>query len=94
MQRNRNRLVIAHLNINSLRSKFENLLDQVPDNIEILMILKTKLDDSFPVGQFLIKRYRSPYMLDRYSQEGGIVLFVMEDIPSKLLTIESSSLKG
>ena len=94
MQRNRNRLAIAHLNINSLRSKFENLVDQVPDNIEILMILKTKLDDSFPVGQFLIKRYSSPYMLDRYSQEGGIVLFVMEDIPSKLLTIESSPLKG
>ena len=94
MQCNRNRLVIAHLNINSSRSKFENLVDQVPDNIEILMILKTKLDDSFPVGQFLIKRYSSPYMFDRYSQEGGIVLFVMEDIPTKLLTIESSPLKG
>ena len=94
MQRNRNKLVTAHLNINSLRSKFENLVDQVPDNIEILMILKTKLDDSFPVGQFLIKRYSSPYMLDRYSQEGGIMLFVMEDVPSKLLTIESSPLRG
>ena len=94
MKRNRNKLVIAHLNINSLRSKFENLVDQVPDNIEILMILKTKLDDSFPVGQFLIKRYSSPYMLDRYSQEGGIMLFVMEDVPSKLLTIESSPLRG
>ena len=49
-----------------------------------------KLDDSFPKGQFLIKGFTEPYRLDRNSQGGGIMLFIREDIPSKLLPIEKN----
>ena len=50
-----NRFVIAHFNINSLRNKFENLVDQITGNVEILMVWETKFGDSFPMGQFLKK---------------------------------------
>ena len=52
--RNLNKIVIGHLNINSLRNKFDFLVTQVKVYIDILMISETKLDESFPTGQFLI----------------------------------------
>ena len=52
--RNLNKIVIGHLNINSLRNKFDFLVTQVKGYIDILMISETKLDESFPTGQFLI----------------------------------------
>ena len=52
--RNLNKIVIGHLNINSLRNKFDFLVTQVKGYVDILMISETKLDESFPTGQFLI----------------------------------------
>ena len=48
--KNVNKLIIAHLNINSLRDKFEFLIFQTKDNIDVLMISETKLDQSFPTN--------------------------------------------
>ena len=42
--KNVNKLIITHLNINSLRNKFEFLISLIKDNIDILMISETKLD--------------------------------------------------
>ena len=53
-KRNINRLIIRQLNINSLRNKYESLVQQITGNIDILMVSETKLDNSFPVSQFLI----------------------------------------
>ena len=44
---NLNKLIFTHLNINSIRTKF--------DNIDILMISETEVDDSFPDGQFFFR---------------------------------------
>ena len=52
--RNLNKIVIGHLNINSLRNKFDFLVTQVKEYIDILMMSEKKLDESFPIGQFLI----------------------------------------
>ena len=41
-QENTNRLVFAHININSLRNKFELLADQVKGNIDVLMMPEKK----------------------------------------------------
>ena len=60
-------------------------------NTDMFMISETKLDNSFPVGQFLTKGYSSPYVLDMDSQGGGIMSPVLENIPSNFLTIEPSS---
>ena len=66
-KRNLNRIVVAHLNINSLRNKFDYLIEQIMGNIYILVISETKLDSSFPAGQFLINDYSEPFRIDRKS---------------------------
>ena len=81
--RNLNKIVIGHLNINSLRNKFDFLVTQVKGYIDILVISETKLDERFPIGQFLIDGYRVPFRLDRNENGGGILLYVRDDIPSK-----------
>ena len=53
-KRNLNKLVVARLNINSFRIKFDSLVQKITGNVDILMISETKLDNSFPDGQFLI----------------------------------------
>ena len=58
--------MVAHLKINSLRIKFDSLVEKIKVNVNILMISETKLDNSFPEGQFLTKGYSKPYRIDRY----------------------------
>ena len=70
--KNPNRLICAHLNINSVRNKFDLLSNIIKNNIDILMISETKLDSSFPNGQFQIHGYSEPYRLDRNRNSGGI----------------------
>ena len=81
--KNVNRLICAQLNINSLRNKFESLINIINNNIDILMISETKLDPSFPTGQFHIHGFSEPYRFDRNGNSGGILLYIREDIPSK-----------
>ena len=58
------------------------------------MISETKLDNSFPVSQFLVDDYTPPSRLDRENNRGGIMLFVREDIPCKLLSMENHPMEG
>ena len=93
-QENTNKLVFPHININSLRNKFELLVDQVKGNIDVLMISETKIDDSFPLGKFLIGGFSKPYRLDRDALGGGILLYVIEDIPTSLTEVETKPIEG
>ena len=43
---------MGQLNVNALRNKFESLTHQIKDDIDILMISETKVDESFPASQF------------------------------------------
>ena len=86
--KNPNRLICAHLNINSVRNKFDLLSDIIKNNIDILMISETKLDSSFPNGQFQIYGYSEPYRLDRNGNGSGILVFICEDIPTKLIDFQ------
>lgn len=58
------RVVIAHLYINSFGNKFESLIEQVTERADILMISETKLDSIFPTGQLLINGYSEPFIID------------------------------
>ena len=93
-QENTNKLVFAHININSLRNKFELLVDQVKGNSDILMIFETKIDDSFPLGNFLIGGFSKRYSLDRDSLGGGILLYAGRDIPTNLIKVETKPIEG
>ena len=57
--------------MNSIRNKFEFLAMQVKGKIDILMISETKIDESFPKGNFLIEGFSTPYRLDCDSKGGG-----------------------
>ena len=60
-----NNLVVAHLNFNSVRNKFEVLIQNVSGGVELLMISKPKLDESFPKIHFLIKGFSDPFYTHR-----------------------------
>ena len=62
--KNFNKLIIARLNINFLQNKFEFLISLIKDNIDVLMISETKLDQSFPTNQFMINGFSIPFRLD------------------------------
>ena len=73
---NMNRIIIGHLNVNSVRNKFESVQEQINGNLDYLLITETKLDNIFPNGQLLIKRCSAPYRLERDAQGGDIMLFI------------------
>ena len=70
---NLNRVIIAQININSIRNKFDALVSGIRGNVDILMTSETKIDDSSPTRQFLINGYTAPHRLDRNSIGGGIL---------------------
>ena len=57
---NLDKLIFAHLNINSIRNKFNYLSEQIRGNVDILLVSETKVDDSFPQGQFVIDGFSAP----------------------------------
>ena len=82
---NVNRLICAQLNINSIRNKFESLKEIESTNVDILLICETKLDSSFLRVQFHNDGFGEPYKFDRYGKGGGILLYIRDYIPSKLI---------
>ena len=59
------RLVNGNLTINSISNKFDNLKMIMQAKIDILVIIETKADSTFPLNQFAIQGYSKPYRLDR-----------------------------
>ena len=51
------------------------------------MVSETKIDVSFPTSQFVIQGFAAPFRLDRTNTGGEILVYVRDDIPSKLLNI-------
>ena len=51
-------LFFGHLNVNSVRNKFEALEFLIKDKFDIFLVGESKLDPSFPEGQFKIPGYR------------------------------------
>ena len=79
-------VINSYININSIRNKIRHLDDMIAGLVDVLSIEETKLDDSFPTNQFSIEHFKKPYRLDYSSKSGGLLTYVREDIPSRLLT--------
>ena len=88
---NLNRVILAQLNINSIQSKFDLLAEGIKGKVDVYMMSETKIDETFPSRQFFIKGFTPPYRLDWNCHRGGILVYVREDIPSKLIEMKSSS---
>ena len=57
---NLDKLIVAHLNINSIRNKFDYLSEKIRGKKDILLVSETEIDDSFPQGQFVIDGFNTP----------------------------------
>ena len=85
MKRNSpDKLILGNVNINSVRNKFDALSYIIGNNIDIILISWTKVDDTFPTTQFLLKALVL-HRQDRNRTGGVIIFFVREDVPSRIL---------
>ena len=55
------KVTIGHININSIRNKFESLEKYVGNNVDIVMLSETKTGDTFSEPQLLIEGFLTPY---------------------------------
>ena len=87
--------ILTHLNINSIRNKFEEFKEIiVKGSLDCIVISETKLDNTFPSQQFTINGYKPPLRLDRNAHGGGLLVYIKHNLPSKILTkLENSSIE-
>ena len=82
-------IFLGHLNINSIKNKFEPVWELIKDTFDIFLLSESKLEPSFPDDQFSIPDYRI-VRKDRDRNGGDLFLYINEDIPFKI--IQNSSL--
>ena len=46
---NPSRIIFGQININSIRNKFDLLMNNIKNKIDIFMVSETKIDNSFPI---------------------------------------------
>ena len=76
---NSNKLIFAHININSIRNKFEFLSTHVNGKTDVLMVSKTKIDNSFQVGNFVIDGFSTPYRLVYNDKQSSFKMLLEKD---------------
>ena len=81
------KITIAQICMNSTRNKFELLSLNVKNNIDILLIIETKIKQTFPNSQILLEDYSWPFRLERNELGGDILVFITDDIPYLVLTV-------
>ena len=81
------KVCLSHININSIRSKLDSLFEFTYGLVDFLAVSETKLDNSFPTGQFNLPRFRTPYRKDLSGKSGGLLVYVNSNIPPKVLKI-------
>ena len=81
-------VITGHVNVNSMRDKFVAVEELIKGKIDIGLISETKIDKSFPNEQFKIKGYKT-IRRGRDSFGGGLIFYINEQLPSKVLTLES-----
>ena len=83
--KNLNNVVLGLLNVNSFNAKFDSIRSIAIDKIDVMVLVETKLDDTCPTSQFFMGGYSRPFRRDRNRYGGGILIYVREDIPCKIL---------
>ena len=86
---NKNKVKVAHLNINSIRHKFLPISNVLGKGLlDVLFIQETKLDSSFPMSQFNVSGYKL-YRNDYSANSGGIMCYVRSELaPVRHLDLE------
>ena len=76
---------MVHININSLRNKFDMPMNSITEYKDILMVFETKLDDTFPHVLHHPKDFSNSYRLDRNPHGGRILVYIRDNIPPNLV---------
>ena len=79
------------VNINFVSSKFGNFKLMVSGLFNIVTVTGTKLDSSFPEGKICIEVFPITYKVGRNGNGWGLMIYVRDDIPSKMLIKHSFS---
>ena len=78
---NLKRPILCHLNINSLRHKFNDLKPILLEKLcDILIVSETKLDDTFNDNLFTVNGYKMERK-DRNAKGGSLMAFYRSDLP-------------
>lgn len=64
---NLSKLIFSHLNILLIWNKFELLINQIKETVDVLKIFEIKIDVSFPTANFLINGFSQSYRTDQNS---------------------------
>ena len=88
---NPSKTIFGQITINSIRNKFDLLMNMIKNEIDILMTSENKIDNSFPISPFTMTGYSIPFRLDRTNHGSGILLFVTEDIPCKIIKTDCNA---
>ena len=88
---NHSNIIVSYLSINSIRNKFDDLKLIIDENVDILCIGETKIDESFPTAQFILSGYHKRYRLDITDKQGELLVYIKSHLPSKLLSIHNAS---
>ena len=78
--------IIVQINTNSISSKLNQLKELALKHVDILVVCETKLNEAFPNSQSNMDDFSLVYRLDRNRNGRGVMIFVKEDILSKLLS--------
>ena len=85
-------VIFGHLKINSLRNKFFSISELIKGKVDIFLINKSKLEESFPSNQFAMSGYKfinKKRYLNKFG--GGIAFYITDQLPSRTIKIENPS---
>ena len=81
-----NNLNICHVNINSITSKIDELQVFVTtNNIDILMVSETKLDDTIHSSLYELQGFHAPYLNNRNMGGGGTAIYTQSNLAVRRL---------
>ena len=76
-------MIIGHININSLRNKYDPIRSILQNGVcDIFTLSETKLDESFPTAQFHITNFVL-HRKDRNAHGGGVITYIRSDLPHR-----------
>ena len=61
------------------------LKEVIKDKTDIFLVTETIIDKPFPLAQYLMNGYSTPFRLDRNQKGRGLLLYVRKDILCKIL---------
>ena len=74
--------MFAHLNVCSADNKSVSLSGRFKDTVDVQVISKTYVDNTFVLGNFLTNSFSQPNRIDHDLHEGCSLSFIRNDVPS------------